>query len=84
MIQQTSDQASVTELCGLLEVSMSGYYAWQQEQTYRRGEADARLCEQIRAVFAESRSTYGSDRVTAALRSRGIPTSRKWVARLMR
>ena len=39
---------------------------------------------QITTVFAESRGTYGSPRVTAALRQRGIICNRKRVARLMR
>ena len=38
----------------------------------------------ITAIFEESRGTYGSPRVTAALRQRGVVCNRKRVARLMR
>jgi transposase InsO family protein len=38
----------------------------------------------MRGVFADSRGTYGSPRVTAALRQQGVVCNRKRVARLMR
>ncbi|CAG0950685.1 partial Putative transposase InsK for insertion sequence element IS150, partial [Anaerolineae bacterium] len=45
---------------------------------------DAYLSKQIQTVFDDSRHTYGSNRMEAALRAQGICTSRKRVARLMR
>jgi putative transposase len=76
---------SVERACRLLKVSASGYYAWQQRQTYAQLVSDERaLVAQISSVFEESRRTYGSPRVTAALRQQGIACNRKRVARLMR
>ena len=77
-------QYSLSRLCAALEVSRSGYYAWRARAPSPRQEADERLASQIRQVHQHSRATYGSPRVTAALRRAGTRISRKRVARLMR
>lgn len=71
-------------LCAALGVSRSGYYAWKSRPLSLRRRSDERLAGQIRQVHQSSRATYGSPRVTAALRQAGTRTSRKRVARLMR
>jgi putative transposase len=85
LIQAERGVLSVDRACHLLKVSASGYYAWQKRQ--RRPDKpnpDPALVAQITLVFEESRGTYGSPRVTAALRQRGLVCNRKRVARLMR
>ena len=84
MIEQARGAASVTDLCEALEVSESGYYAWRETKANRHDQRDAYLTTCIQTVFDDSRHTYGSNRVEAALRGEGICTSRKRVARLMR
>ncbi len=74
----------MTDLCEALEVSESGYYAWRETKANRHDQRDADLTERIQTIFDDSRQTYGSNRVEAALRAQGICTSRKRVARLMR
>jgi len=75
----------VERACRILKVSASGYYAWQKRQAQPQPSSDEpQLLAQIRSIFAESRGTYGSPRVTAQLRQRGIVCNRKCVARLMR
>lgn len=86
-IQRERGVLSVERACQLLQVSASGYYAWQKrpapsEATVSRD--DTGLVATITAIFEESRRTYGSPRVTAALRQRGMVCNRKRVARLMR
>ncbi len=71
-------------LCETFDVSESGYYAWRETKPSAHDEQDTKLAEHIQRVFENSRQTYGSDRVEAALREKGILTSRKRVARLMR
>jgi putative transposase len=75
---------SVAQLCRVLQVAPSGYYAWQQRQPSPRAQANVALTEQIREVHDRSRCTYGAPRVHAELRARGQRVSRKRVARLMR
>jgi putative transposase len=75
---------SVAQLCRVLQVAASGYYAWRHRPPSPRARADAALTEQIRAIHAYSRCTYGAPRVHADLRERQQRVSRKRVARLMR
>lgn len=84
MIEQARDDSTIGELCRVLNVSESGYYAWRDTKPNVHDQRDAYLSSQIQTVFDDSRHTYGSNRVEAALRAQGICTSRKRVARLMR
>jgi len=85
LIQHEGGRVPVTRACELLKVSPSGYYAWQQRQADPPKVSDeTALVAQIKAIFAESRGTYGSPRVTAALRQCGVVCNRKRVACLMR
>jgi len=75
---------SVVRLCQVLEVSTSGFYAWQRHQPSRRARVDATLTEDIRSVHDASHCTYGAPRVHAELRAAGTHVGKKRVARLMR
>lgn len=74
----------VQMMCRLLEVSTSGYYAWQRRQKSQRAQSDEQLLVQIRSIHEQSRGTYGAPRVHAELAASGTRVSRKRVARLMR
>ncbi|KYG11275.1 hypothetical protein BE21_57910 [Sorangium cellulosum] len=74
----------VLVLCAVLQITRSGYYAWAKRSESARAKADAQLGAQIRAVHHKSRGRYGSPRVHAELRARGIRVGKKRVARLMR
>ncbi|MBK9751360.1 MAG: IS3 family transposase [Chloroflexi bacterium] len=84
MMERAREKVAVGELCRVLGVSESGYYAWRDTKTSAHDQRDTYLSEQLQTVFAASRNTYGSNRVESALRAQGICTSRKRVARLMR
>lgn len=75
---------SIAELCEALEVSRSGYYAWAGREPGVRAEANRRLAAQIQGLFANRRQSYGSPRITAALRQAGCGCNHKRVERLMR
>jgi transposase InsO family protein len=76
-------QYSVSLLCEVLEVSRSGFYKWCQKAS-RRVAADEQLAEVIQLEFDKSGQRYGSPRVFNELRLKGVRTSKKRVARLMR
>jgi putative transposase len=76
--------SSVVRLCQVLEVSSSGFYAWQHRQPSQRHRTDTELIDRIRGVHANSRCTYGAPRVHAELRATGTRVGKKRVARLMR
>ena len=71
-------------MCGVLGVSVSGYYAWRQRPVSRREEANHLLAQRISLVHQRSHGTYGSPRVWAELQAEGEQCTRKRVARLMR
>jgi transposase InsO family protein len=74
----------VEALCDVLEVSRSGYYAWTKRRPPARALSDAQLEAEIAAVHRKSRGTYGSPRVHAELRAKGVRVGKKRVERLMR
>lgn len=70
--------------CRLLEVSVSGFYAWRSRPASPSALRRAWLTGVITEIHARSRGTYGSPRVHAELRlGMGIMVSRKTVAKLM-
>ena len=68
----------------MLQVSASGYYAWQGRPPSQRALDDAVLTERIRTIHAASDENYGSPNIQAELRDEGTRVGRKRVARLMR
>jgi putative transposase len=82
-IAEQSQQYSITLLCQALEVSESGYYAWKNRKVSQHCREDARLSAEIQQIFLNHRQVYGSPRIHAVLKARGIHCSRKRVVRLM-
>jgi putative transposase len=83
-ISAHAGEHAVSRMCQVLKVSTSGYYEWRERPPSAREQANERLLEAIRRVHAESRGTYGSPRVQAALRRAGVCVGKHRVARLMR
>ena len=67
----------------MMEVSRSGYYAWIKRPESSRKIQDRELVKEIRKVHKISRGTYGSPRITRALKKKGIVCGKNRVARLM-
>ncbi len=74
----------ITAMCRVLEVSVSGYYAWRKRTPSQHSREDAQLAEKVKRAFQANRRVYGSPRVHAELHAQGIHCGRKRVARLMR
>ena len=72
---------SIRLLCEVLKISRAAFYAWRSREP-GTGALELRL--HIRSIHREMRSTYGSPRITCALRERGLTVNHKRVARLMR
>jgi transposase InsO family protein len=83
-VRQEKAMFPIATQCRVLGVSPSGYYAWIERPPSARAQADAVLLEQIRAIHAWSRGTYGARRIRIELREQGIRCARKRVVRLMR
>ena len=70
-------------MCRVLEVSTSGFFAWQAREKAPQSDADAPLREAIVQVHEDSRRRYGRRRLTHALRARGWCVNPKRVRRVM-
>lgn len=75
----------MSAMCDALGVSRGGYYDWlDRPAPAGRRRRRAALAQEVRAAHADSRGLYGSPRVTAELRARGVVVSEKTVAKVMR
>ncbi len=74
----------VALMCRCLEVSRSGFYAWQRRPPSERAKDNHRLLAHIHEAHEQSRKTYGSPRIHKALAAEGHSAGRHRIARLMR
>jgi transposase InsO family protein len=74
----------IAQLCAALDVTRSGYHAWQQAAPSARAQEDAALSREIGALHAEHRGRYGAPRIMHTLRQRGRRHGTKRIARLLR
>jgi transposase InsO family protein len=75
---------SVDRLCGVLEVSRSGYYAWISRAPSPAQQRREELINAIRAEYEIGRCNYGSPRVYEGLVEKGIQVCVNTVAKLMK
>ena len=83
-IAQHHQEYPMSLMCQVLEVSVSGYYAWKQRPVCARQIADERLSARIHQVHEATHQIYGSRRIRAELAAQGSSCGRKRVVRLMR
>jgi putative transposase len=82
-VQQLAAEHPVTDLCALLAVSRSGYYAWRGRGPSPRQQEDARLAPIVEAAFIATRRTYGRVRLTHELKAQGHACGERRVRRLL-
>ena len=71
-------------MCRVLQVSVSGYYAWRKRKPSKRTLRHQRLSVEIKASFKASYETYGAIRVAHDLRANGEVIGKNTVAHIMR
>ena len=74
----------ISRMCRGLDVSQSGFFAWQDRPACRRQQHDMVCLAHIRTAFALSNGTYGRSRMHRNLVDGGHETGRRRTARLMR
>lgn len=74
----------VRRMCRWLGVTASGYYAWRRRPESARDRGNRRLLVEVRALYRESRQSFGSPQMRDALREAGWRVGRRRIARLMR
>lgn len=83
-IQEHQGEFAVRDLCRMLRVSTSRFYAWVTAPIGRRQTYHDELARQIQQVHRESRGVYGSPRITSLLQTRGVKVCRNTVAKVMK
>ena len=74
---------SIKTMCRVLEVSRSGFHAWERRLPCRRAVEDRELAGRIYRIHKRSRRTYGAPRIHAELGFQGVRVGKKRVARIM-
>jgi transposase InsO family protein len=74
----------ISLICGVLDVSRSGFYAWARRPVAPRKAKQAVLTAKVKAAHERSRGIYGSPRVHRDLQAQGVVVSRKTVAKAMK
>jgi putative transposase len=83
-ISRHKQEYPIRQLCRLLEVHPSGYYAWNREPLSARARDDRRLTGLIKQFWLESGGVYGYRKIHTDLRSVGERCGPNRVHRLMR
>lgn len=83
-IEAKKAKFGVAAWCRVLKVQRSGFYAWLGRAESKRASEDRLLSVEIRALFEQSRKTYGSPRIRGELRTAGKRVCRHRIAKLMR
>jgi putative transposase len=83
-IEKNRQFHKVCQLCDLLGVSRSGYYAWRDRPVSQHRQYDMVLMKLIKELHRGYRRVYGAARKHQELRQRGYSCSRRRVNRLMR
>ncbi len=71
-MKEHREEYPISVLCEVLEVSVSGYYAWRKRAMSQHQKEDHVLAERIQEVYHANRDVYGSPRLHAELRTQGI------------
>ena len=74
----------MAKLCKLLEVSRSGYYAWEKRPESSRKKENEELLALMKKLHGKHRGVYGSRKMKKALEQEGWKVNHKRVERLMK
>lgn len=83
-IRAHQEQFATRNMCRMMRVHRSGYYAWIKQPKSARRREDERLLGLIKQFWLESGCVYGYRKIHLDLRSVGETCGRNRVARLMR
>jgi len=84
MIKKLRSGYPVLLLCEALDVSSSGYYAWEKRPPSPRKKEEARLEIEIKAAHKRNRGTYGPERLQADLADHGVQVGIHRIKRIRR
>ena len=80
----SSGVGTAINVCRVLDVSRSAYYAWRDATSTSHQEHDATLLPLVRVIFKQHRRRYGARRIAVELKECGHPCSPRRVAKLLK
>ena len=83
-IQEHRHEFRVTRLCQVLQVSRSGFYAWQGRPESHRAQQNRDLLAHMQKLHQQTREAYGARKMWHRLKQEGHACGRHRVARLRR
>jgi putative transposase len=83
VIDELKKAHSIKQLCALLEHPRSSYYAWRRARQAPRN-IDAMHLAMVKHIHRQTRRSYGTRRMAAELRRRGVAVGRHRARTLMR
>lgn len=83
-MKKYANNFSLKKMATIMQVSRSGYYRYIKRGASKRDVENIKLNKEIKQIYQEYRGLYGSPRIYAILKNRGIKCSRKRVAKLMK
>lgn len=85
MILDSTHAHNVTDVCKVLKVSRSGYYAWKDRAPSLWAQENSRILAIIKDLRKNTPQlcNYGSPRMTAEIRALGFMCNQKRIARIM-
>ena len=75
MVKELRLSHPVPLMCRLLDLSVSGYYAWLNRRPSPRKMTEMRLEVEIKAAHQQTRETYGPQRLQRELAASGTEVS---------
>lgn len=72
VVEEMRQSWPVPPMCRLLEVSVSGYYAWRTRAPSPRAQRQPRLEAQVLAAHERTRETFGPERLQRELAGHGV------------
>jgi transposase InsO family protein len=82
-IEYSKAEFPVARQCAVLDVSESGYYAWQNRPPSQRERENLALKEAIYSLWESYQGIYGAPRIYEELQAQGVCVGRHRVTRLM-
>jgi transposase InsO family protein len=71
-------------MCGVLEVSRSGYYCWKRREASASFHRREEMKTSVDELFEQFEKRYGAIRLTRELKAKGIACSHNYVASILR
>lgn len=83
-MQTHQQEFRLVRMCHVLQVSRSGFYAWQHRRLSARRQVNQHLIERMRVLHQQTREAYGARKMWQLLNREGLRCGRHRVAQLRR